>query len=129
MSDIYIDGSGDIVFQAGDLVFTSDYGYSETVKSRLVSYLRTFLGEWFLDNKLAPIWGVPYWQNIFVDRIPSVFELDSIFRAAILSIEGITRLDLLYFELDKRVLTVTFEAVCEDGSRIEDVLEIGIGGL
>jgi len=129
MSDIYVDGSNDIVFKSGDLVFTSDFGYGETVKSRLASYLRTFLGEWFLDSQLAPIWGMPYWQRILGDNKPTLLELDTIFRAAILSTEGIERLDELILDVQQRVLKVTFAAVCENGTKLEDIIEIGIGGV
>lgn len=129
MSDIYVNGSNDIVFVSGDLAFTSDYGYGETVVSRLRSFLRTFLGEWFLDNATAPIWGMPYYQSIFTDRRPSDLEIDVIFRSAILNTEGISRLNQLTIESNtsSRSIQITFIAETDSGSLIEDIIEINLG--
>jgi hypothetical protein len=130
MSDIYIDNANnDLVFRSGDLVFTSDFGYGETIKSRIKSYLKTFLGEWFLDSPVGPIWGVPYFQNIFSDTKPTTLELDIIFRSAILGIEGVNTLTSLSIEQNRttRELNIEFVAVSNSGNVIEDVIEISLG--
>ena len=130
MSDIYIDNlNNDLVFKNGDLVFTSDYGYGETIKSRIKSYLKTFLGEWFLDSPDGPIWGVPYFQNIFSDSKPNRLELDIIFRSAILGIQGVNAITELTINEDtaNRTVSIEFTAVSDQGGRIEDVIEISLG--
>jgi hypothetical protein len=127
MADIAVDGSNDIIFKNGDLLFTSDISYGETVRSRLQAYLKTFLGEWFLDDRRAPVWGMPYYQRILTDRRPTELELDTIFRSAILGTDGIQRVDSLELEIAKRVLTVTFEATLADETLINDTIEIAIG--
>ena len=130
MSDIYIDNlNNDLVFKNGDLVFTSDYGYGETIKSRIKSYLKTFLGEWFLDSPDGPIWGIPYFQNIFSDSKPNRLELDIIFRSAILGIQGVNAITELTINEDtaNRTVSIEFTAVSDQGGRIEDVIEISLG--
>jgi hypothetical protein len=128
MADLYMsDLNYDIELKNGDLVFTSDQGFGETVKARLVSFFKTFLGEWFLDNKKAPSWGMPYFQQILGEK-PKADELDNIFRTTIQTTDGIDSVESLSFSLNQRELTVSFSAICTDGSKIEDIIAINVGG-
>jgi hypothetical protein len=129
MADIYFDNDlGDIRIQGGDIVLTSDYSYLETMKQRIRAALLTFYGEWFLDNPDNPTVGVPYFQSLFSDKIPTINLADSIFRTALIKIEGVTSVDELTFDYDKttRNLEVTFRVqIFDNGDYIEDVIDFG----
>jgi len=123
MSDIYFDNvSGDIVLSGGDLLFTSDVSYSQTMLQRIRANLLTFLGEWFLDVD-PPQVGVPYFQSLLSQKLPTIELADSIFRTSLINIEGVTsveNIDLSY-DTTTRVLSVSFRVTIE-GDTIEDII-------
>lgn len=123
MSDIYFDHvSGDIVLSGGDLLFTSDVSYSQTMLQRIRANLLTFLGEWFLDVD-PPQVGVPYFQSLLSQKLPTIELADSIFRTSLINIEGVTsveNIDLSY-DTTTRVLSVSFRVTIE-GDTIEDII-------
>lgn len=57
--DIKLNEDGDIAFSNGDATVTS-VG-AEDLAQRLLIRLRTFQGEWFMDNTL----GVDWWNRVF----------------------------------------------------------------
>ena len=104
-----IDASGDLDIQNGQLVLIEG---QEEIKQHLEQRLRTFLGEWFLDETL----GIPYFDNILKKNvIPS--EIESIFINEIVSTPGVVRLLTFDLTLDKelRQLNLTFMAETVDG--------------
>jgi hypothetical protein len=130
MADLYVDGSNDIVFKGGDLAFTSDYNFGETVKSRIAGYFRTWLGEWFLDDKLSPVWGTPYFQRILGDNKPTDEELNTIFRQILEQTAGVLSVDDLAFQRSSdRTLAVSFVVTVDGGQSISDIVEVSLGGV
>jgi hypothetical protein len=129
MADIFFnDTTGDIVLKDGDLYFTSDLNATESLRQRLTAYLRTFLGEWFLDSKATPTVGVPYWQSLFVDKIPSLELADTIFRNAILHVEGVATVNTLEFDFDRitRDMRVRFVCTSDAGDLVPGEVEVAI---
>ena len=122
MSDIYFDHvSGDIVLSGGDLLFTSDVSYSQTMLQRIRANLLTFLGEWFLDVD-PPQVGVPYFQSLLSQKLPTIELADSIFRTSLINIEGVTSVENIDLSYDTtRVLSVSFRVTIE-GDTIEDII-------
>lgn len=95
---------GDIDITSNDLVLTSG---TESIAQHLTIRLRTFLGEWFLDDRI----GIPYFQQFLVKN-PSESAMRAILVQAITTTQGIDRLQSLDFTLDseKRTLSVSFVA-------------------
>lgn len=88
------------------------------IAQRLTIRLRTFLGEWFLDETI----GVPYFQEILggkgVEGAAS-----AIFRSVVESTDGINTLDEITVERTDRVLDVRLKASTDAG---ELVLAFGL---
>lgn len=123
MADISFDT--DILIEGGDLVFTSDTDFTETMKQRIKAVLLTFLGEWFLDDKTDPQVGVPYFQSLFEQKLPTLDLADTIFRTALLDIPDVVAVDSLAFDYNgvTRVLDVTFRVnITGDGNIVEDII-------
>jgi hypothetical protein len=100
---------GDLALDKGQLILQEG---TEEIRQLTTQYLRTFLGEWFLDTSI----GLPYFQEIFEKQL-NVNDIDPIFINEILSVPGIIR--LLDFDLDlpdvaARRLEVSFEAQVTD---------------
>lgn len=126
MADIFVDATNDIVILGGDLKFTSDEGFLETMKQRIKATLLTFLGEWFLDDPESPQVGVPYFQSLFESKLPTLELADSVFRTALINIDGVTAVEELSFELDSsvRALTVKFKVRTTGSGTVEDVVSL-----
>ena len=94
--------TNDIILQeGGGIVRVRDGRYTvQLVKNKLL----TLLGEWRLD----PTKG---WIN-FDDfkRNPDLFDLEMRATTVILSVYGVQKIDTMTLELNKRVLTLSFEA-------------------
>jgi hypothetical protein len=126
--DIYFDSLvNDIRLQAGDLYFTSDVSFVEGIKQELIAYLQTFLGEWFLDDPLAPVVGVPYFQSLFFDKIPTLELADVIFRDAINQVPGISSVQNLDFQYDIATRNMVVIFTCTTGQDIAFSGSISIG--
>jgi len=112
----------------GDLYFTSDVSFVETMTQKIRAALKTFLGEWFLDDSENPTVGLPYFQSLFADKIPTVELAEAIFIDALVNIEGVTNVESLSFDYDRetRLLRVTFKVnITGDGNYVEDVISFG----
>jgi len=129
MADMYLDNATrDIVIQDGDLYLTSDIDFTETMRQRIRANLLTFLGEWFLDDQNNPTVGVPYFQSLFADKIPTIELAEAIFIKALADIEGVTYVESLSFDYDRttRVLNVSFKVqILGNGNYVEDVVTFG----
>lgn len=90
MSSLKQAANGDIVIADNQFSFVT--GVDEVVQL-LRHRLRTFLGEWFLDNTI----GVPYFQDIFKKR-PNPIAIEAGLKNEILSTPGV--LELLKFDID-----------------------------
>ena len=74
----------DLLVVDGDLVIVS--GQPEILQ-HILQNLRTYLGEWFLDNTV----GVAYYQQILVKN-PDLGAVDAILQDAIVNTPGVTQL-------------------------------------
>jgi len=128
MTDIFFNETlNDIELRDNDLYFTSDHSRSEVLRQRVTAYLKTFLGEWFLDSKDSPTVGVPYFQSLFADKIPTLELADTIFRNAILSVEGIVAVETLEFDFERTTREMRVRFVCNSSTSDELIAgEIGV---
>lgn len=80
-------------------------GQDQTAQE-LFLVLNTYLGEWFLDNRV----GIPYFQDILI-KSPRGNVVTTYLRNAILSVEGVISITTFDIDLnaERRVLTVNFE--------------------
>ena len=86
MIDLLLNEDGDIKIENGKLSLTGK------VAQKVVITLKTFLGEWFLDDEETV--GIPYFQSILGKKI-SKEKLDQIFKNKILEIEEVLKIDSL----------------------------------
>jgi len=109
MSDIRLSTQGDIELVNGDLSLTQG---ADAIVQHLKQRLKTFLGEWFLDNRV----GIPYFQQILIKN-PDPLVLDTIFKSVVLNTPGVQ--ELIEFDIDlevaTRIMTLTFRARTIDG--------------
>ncbi len=75
------------------------------VKQALCIALRTFRGEWFLDNDA----GVPYFESVLV-KTPDISEINSILKAEILKVTNVNKILEFSstFDAPNRELSVSF---------------------
>lgn len=94
----------DLMFVDNDLVVTQTE--SESLAQRLIVKLKTFRGEWFLDETV----GIPYFQSIF-GKNRSKESIDAIFKRAILDEPEVEALIFYRSAVDTqyRVFSVQFE--------------------
>jgi len=94
------------------------------LRDRLVTNLKTFQGEWYLDTSL----GVPYFQQVFAKAV-NVGVLYTIFSSVLRRTEGVAAVNSLEFDQDtaNRVLSITFSVTANDGTILED--DISLGGI
>lgn len=110
MTDVKLDNTGDLELSNGDLVGVSG---ADGVAQRLLLKLRSFRGEWFLDEAF----GVPWYQDVLVRGADTAI-LHATFTDAISSTPGVRRLERLVLDWDKtnRRLTVSFKVLTTDGT-------------
>lgn len=83
--------------------------------------LRTFLGEWFLDNTQ----GIPYFEQVLLKQVEKN-KIENLFRHKIAAVKGVKRVLKLDTQIDRqaRVLWVQFEAETAEGI-VADNISIG----
>jgi hypothetical protein len=111
--NLALDANGELVLSKGNLTLVSD---GPAIQQAIQTQLRTFLGEWFLDDPVTPKIGVPYFQSVLVKN-PNVGLLRKTFNDAILAVKGVksvTELDLRYVS-STRSLTVVWRATTDSG--------------
>lgn len=101
---------GDFVISNGDIQGTPDQ--LTAIQQHILQRLRTFLGEWFLDNTI----GLPFYQSILVKN-PSIGTVNGLFGAEIVGTPGVIALTKYAFSVDsvKRSLTADFKALTTGG--------------
>lgn len=112
--DLRLSGGDVYVSPTGDTELVTDL--PEAVRQRLTVKLQLFLGEWFLNTRL----GVPYYRDVLVKN-PNYSLIRTLFRGRILDdadVVAVPRLELTHDFGDRR-LSVDFEAIIRDGSRVE----------
>lgn len=107
MTDLFLNPTtGDLDLTTGQAQIVSD---AAEVAQRIRIRLRTFLGDWFLDEDL----GIPYLQEIIGQkRRFAVERASALLRAEILDTPGVLEIVLFTLDFDAatRTLTVTFQA-------------------
>lgn len=103
---------GDVIFYNYPL--TRDqmaHGLKSSVSQRLVTRLKTFKGEWFMDNT----YGFPYFQEVLGKKINKE-DVDNIYRREILKERGVKNLSYFKSTLSKdRVYKLEFRISVGDG--------------
>ncbi len=101
---------GDIVIENGDLVLNDGL---TAIRQNILQRLRTFFGEWFLDNTI----GLPYFEQIWVKN-PDQSKIDALFQNAILGTPGVVSLNEYSFvpDFQKRTLNIAFVAQTTSGT-------------
>lgn len=115
--DLKLDASHDLDFSDGRLHFVAG---EQRIRQQVVITLKTFLGEWFLDNTH----GVPYLENILVKN-PNRAEVEAILRAkikAVPNVVGVPKMRLLLNHPTRSLATV-FEIETDSG-RIETEIKL-----
>lgn len=120
--DIKIDSDNIIVFEKGDLVFTS--GIDAVVQGcRIV--LQMFQGEWFLNLDA----GIPYWQSILGKKPAIAIEAARIFfRRELELVDGVdkvTKLDISYSG-SSRTLTINWQVSTVFGDTPVDEIDLRV---
>lgn len=86
-------------------------GLKASVSQRLVTRLKTFKGEWFMDNT----YGFPYFQEVLGKKINKE-DVDVIYRREILKERGVKNLSYFKSTLSKdRVYKLEFRISVGDG--------------
>ena len=113
MTDLLIDpDTGDLAFENGD--FSSVTGTDE-YRQMIEQKLRLIQGGWFFNRTD----GVPYLTRVFGKRKPDTISLNAVFVQAILSIDGILKLnEPIEYILDKanRKLSLVIKVKTESGN-------------
>ena len=81
MTDFLINECGDLDYTEGKLTVVTGV---DAIRQRWLIYIRTFLGEWFLDQLI----GVPYFQQILEKGISRQI-IKQVFTAASLEVPGV----------------------------------------
>jgi hypothetical protein len=104
--DLKLTPSGDLDITEGDLFLVDGL---EAIKQRCHIRLRTFRGEWFLDQRV----GMPWRQEVLGVKPFSPVRVAHRMRQALLGVPGVTDVVSVTPSLDPttRTLTVTFQAV------------------
>lgn len=103
----------DLSFSNFDLELTTTK--EESLQQRLTIKLKTFLEEWVFNV----LWGVPYFQKIFVKGI-SKSQIDSIYKGQILSTPDVITISSFESSIDpaSREYTMTFSVTNETGDEV-----------
>jgi hypothetical protein len=83
----------ELVLTNGDLVLTRD---ADAIKQAIDMHLRTFRGEWFLDESV----GVPYLETVLV-KSPDLDVIKSTLRREILAVPGVDSVTLITLNYDR----------------------------
>lgn len=120
MADLSLDlkknsaSQNDFLVIDGDLVLTSDaeQGGSNNVLQDILTRIRFFAGEWFMDTTQ----GLPWFQQILIKN-PDQSKIDALFQNTIMGTPGVQQLLAYSFEPNfaARVLTVSFTANTTQG--------------
>ncbi len=105
MTSFLLDDCGDISIKNGRVEIVRN---ADAVRQRWLIYIRTFLGEWFLDQSI----GVPYTQQILKKQVTRQI-LKQAFTTASLEVPGILQVvSVIVTELDVARRTATIDITC-----------------
>jgi hypothetical protein len=105
MTDLLLNPCGDLDITEGRLSIVSG---ADAVRQRWLIYVRTFLGEWFLDQSI----GVPYFQRLLKKRVTRT-DVKEIFSRATLEVPGIRQVvSVVVDDLDAAARHVEISVNC-----------------
>lgn len=89
----------------------------ESILQHIRIRLRTFLGEWFLDQRV----GIPYFEEVFIKN-PSSNVVKSLIRRVLLRTPGVVTVSSVDFDIDSvtRKATIDFKVRIESGTILEE---------
>ena len=121
MSTLAIDSDNDLYFDnSGRLVTISGAGTDEEILQRVKIKLRFFKNGWFLDTNH----GIAYFDEIIGEKTIDINAVESIFRKAILEVEGISNIleSSIDYSAADRELDFFFKATTINNTTIESTL-------
>lgn len=109
MIDIKLSATHDLMIRDGDIELI---GGADRVAQEIKITLLTWLGEWFLDQRV----GVPYLENVLVKN-PDMNYIRAILRKKVANVDGVKNVVSLDAAYDRktRLLNVEYEAQTEFG--------------
>lgn len=119
MATLALNDDGSLLIEANNLVWATG---ADEVATALTTNLRSFLGEWFLDESL----GVPWKQLIFQKGTPPDL-VASALKVEIVQTKGVRSLNSFEMDIDRatRKLTVTVSVTAFTGEELELEEEFG----
>lgn len=121
MSTLAINSDNDLYFNsAGRLATIAESNTDEEILQRIKVRLRFFKGEWYLNTEN----GIPYFQDILGSKSFDNNILESIFRKAILDVEGVKGLieSSVDYDPNERKINYFFKALSINNTVITDNL-------
>lgn len=119
MSTLAINSDNDIYFDSSSrLVLIEGANTDEEILQRIKIRLRFFKEEWFLNTDH----GIPYFQDILGSKSLDNNILESIFRKAILDVEGVKTLieSSVDFDPVERKISYYFNALSVNNTTVTD---------
>lgn len=115
--------TGELLIEDGDLVMVSGLDSIRQDVAERLAYVR---GDWFLDREDPE--AVPLFDSVLVAR-PNVETIAGVYRKAILATPGVTGIQSLAVDIDRRARTaaITFRADTDYGA-LEASLPVTVGG-
>jgi len=121
MSTLAINSDSDVYFDdAGRLVTIAGSNSDEEILQRVEIRMRFFKGEWYLNTDH----GLPYFQDILGSKTLDLNGVESLFRKAILDVEGIKELieSSIDYNGDSRKVDYFFRAVTINNTTVKTTL-------
>lgn len=121
MSTLSINSDSDVYFDdAGRLVTIAGSNSDEEILQRVEIRMRFFKGEWYLNTDH----GLPYFQDILGSKTLDLNGVESLFRKAILDVEGIKELieSSIDYNGDSRKVDYFFRAVTINNTTVKTTL-------
>lgn len=105
MTDILLNECGDVDYTDGRLTIVTGV---DAIRQRWLIYIRTFLGEWFLDQSI----GVPYYQRVLKKAV-SRQALKQVFRDGTLEVPGVIQVvSVIVDSLDTATRSAAVSVTC-----------------
>lgn len=112
-----VDNSDDLYILNGQIARVTG---NDQIAQRIKTLLRTFMGEYFLDQTL----GVPYFQEIF-QKPANKAVFDAIIKNNILSVNGVVNIASFDSDLSARTYSINCTVLDADGQNIPFNLSMG----
>ena len=110
--DLKINKDGLLELVSGDLSCVDE---DNQIEQSVRILLRTFQGEWFLDNRI----GIDYFNKVFIKN-PNLDDIQQDITNKVLSLDGVQSIIdySQYLDSAKRQLNLSFNVITETGSTI-----------